>query len=179
MNSQNRSSTRAASRRQISEFIRISLGVFVLCVAPLHAATAQQISVLMPASEPPAPEIGAWYTDTQADRGKRTYSNSCGGCHGTNMIEIFSLYEDAGRYFRFVSGSMPGDNPGGLPTEDYLDIMAFLMREIGYSAGTEELEDDRALLARIKPKASLEALGYAAYDEQYDPGYTPPVGNQP
>ncbi|MBW6507714.1 MAG: cytochrome c [Rhodobacteraceae bacterium] len=144
-----------------------------------QTALGQQIAALTPTAEVPPPEIEAWYSDAQADRGQRAYPTTCGGCHGTNMIEIFSLYEDAGRWFRFASGSMPADNPGGLPTEDYLDILAYLMREMGFPAGPDELPDSRSVLARIMPKASREILGYAAYDEQYDPGFVPPIGNQP
>jgi mono/diheme cytochrome c family protein len=155
------------------------VGILAICTLPSQAASGQQISAVTPVAEAPPPEIEAWYSDAQADRGQRAYPNTCGGCHGTNMIEIFSLYEDASRYFRFVSGSMPADNPGGLPIEDYLDIIAYLMREIGFPAGPDELPDNRALLTRIKPKASREILGYAAYDEQYDPGFVPPIGNQP
>lgn len=160
------------------EVAKLSLGFAVLANLWAGAAGAQVVAAVATVTETP-PEIGAWYTDAQADRGERNYPNTCGGCHGTNMIEIFSLYEDASRYFRFVSGSMPGDNPGGLPTEDYLDIIAYLMREIGFPAGPNELQDDRAILAMIKPKLSREVLGYEPYDEQYDPGYTPPVGDQP
>jgi mono/diheme cytochrome c family protein len=116
-----------------------------------------------------ATEIAAWYTEEQADRGRRAYPPSCGGCHGASMAEIFSQYEDAASYYRFISGSMPADNPGGLATRDYLDIVAYLMQEIGFPSGTVELNDGRETLAQIKVLEALDVLGYNPFDEQYDP----------
>jgi len=183
---------RSAQSRSATVALRRALpwlGAAALSMLPVQAGLGQQVAqrAVLAAEAPeaaaeaaePAPEIGAWYTDAQADRGQRNYPTTCGGCHGTNMIELFSLYEDAGRYFRFVTGSMPADDPGSLPIGDYLDIMAYLMREIGFPAGPDELKGDRTLLAQIKPKASRDILDYAPYDEQYDPGYESPIGRQP
>ena len=156
----------------------VSFGLALLAGLWAGSAGAQVVAAMATVTET-VPQIAALYTTEQADFGARTYPQTCGGCHGINMIEIFSLYESGSRFFGFISGSMPGDNPGGLDTEQYLAIMAYLMREMGYPAGDAELTTNREILATITPKGSREALGFAVYDEQYDPGYVPPVGGQP
>lgn len=93
----------------------------------------------------------AYYTEEQAEAGQRMFAISCGGCHGTDMVDVFAGYATAESYYLFISGSMPADNPGSLAPQQYADIMAYLMREVGFPSGDEKLTADRAILAEIVP----------------------------
>lgn len=100
-------------------------------------------------------EVGAWYTAEQADRGLRAFTLNCGGCHGAEAPDTFTEYATAAAYFSFISGAMPADNPGNLAIRDYVDIIAYMMREKGFPAGDVELTNDRTLLEQIVPAAAI------------------------
>ncbi|MBF0678656.1 MAG: cytochrome c [Devosia sp.] len=90
-------------------------------------------------------------TEAQATRGQSAYAVSCGGCHGADMLDIFKGYATAEKYYLFMSGSMPADNPGGLEQSTYIDILAYLLHASGAPAGDAELTLDRKLFAQIVP----------------------------
>lgn len=96
-------------------------------------------------------ELHAWFTEEQAEAGQRGFAVGCGGCHGADMVDVFAGYDTAETYYLFISGSMPADNPGSLAPQQYVDIIAYLMREVGFPAGEETLTPDRAVLAEIVP----------------------------
>lgn len=118
-------------------------------------AVAAAMSVLaagvVTAQEAENEELHAWFTAEQAEQGQRTFAVSCGGCHGLDMIDIFAGYANAEAYYLFISGSMPADNPGSLSDQQYVDIIAYLMDGVGFPAGDERLEFDRAVLREIVP----------------------------
>jgi mono/diheme cytochrome c family protein len=92
-----------------------------------------------------------WYTAEQADQGQRDFAIACGGCHGAEMVDLFREYETVERYFQFITGAMPQDDPGNLAMRQYVAITAYLMREVGFPAGDTELTNDRELLGQIIP----------------------------
>ena len=93
----------------------------------------------------------AWFTAEQADQGQRDFAIACGGCHGAEMVDLFLEYETVERYFQFITGAMPQDDPGNLAMRQYVAIIAYLMREVGFPAGDTELTNDRELLRAIVP----------------------------
>jgi Cytochrome c1 len=91
------------------------------------------------------------YSKAQAQRGARTYRNICAHCHeggepdaepliGPDFIE---RWREAPLSFLhgFFSREMPGDEPGSLKPQVYLETLAFLLQENGYPAGAELKED--------------------------------------
>ncbi len=91
------------------------------------------------------------YTATQATRGERAFLTNCAGCHGYSMISIFGRYRNAYDYYGVAATSMPWEEAGSLPVQDYVDIIAYMMRENGFPAGDVELRPDRAVLEQILP----------------------------
>ena len=120
-------------------------------IAALIAASPLLFAAGLASGQEEAGEVQARYTEEQAESGQRTFAIMCGGCHGADMVDIFAGYDTAETYYLFISGSMPADNPGSLSTQQYADIIAYLMREVGFPAGDEPLSPDRALLAEIIP----------------------------
>ena len=41
---------------------------------------------------------------------------------------------------------MPDDNPGGLPRQTYVDVMAYMLELNGYPAGSDELPPNEDVL---------------------------------
>ncbi len=76
---------------------------------------------------------------------------NCAGCHGFSMISIFGRYRNAYDHYGFASTSMPWEDAGALPLQDYIDIVAYMMRESGFPSGDVELRPIRDVLEQILP----------------------------
>jgi cytochrome c5 len=96
------------------------------------------------------------YSNTQAARGEALYRANCARCHGDELQgrvdpslkgdafidrwredALNSLYTHARtRMPPRLAGAVP---PGGLKDGDYLDLVAFILRENGFPSGSSEL----------------------------------------
>lgn len=98
------------------------------------------------------------YTAQQADRGRATYDAMCASCHdrashsgatftrawqGRTLWDLYSL----------VSETMPKSDPGTLSEQEYVQVLAYLLRLNGLPAGTEPLpgRPDRLRTIRFEP----------------------------
>jgi mono/diheme cytochrome c family protein len=93
------------------------------------------------------------FTDAQANRGAAVYDASCSGCHradlgggtGPALKDQRFAREFAGRDLKTLftkTATMPRNAPASLGDNVYLDIVAYLLRENGFPAGTRELSTD-------------------------------------
>jgi mono/diheme cytochrome c family protein len=107
------------------------------------------------------------YTDAQGARGKELYVKNCASCHGDTLggkAISDSSSPPALKGERFVanwvdltlqdlhariSTTMPPDSPGSLTPQVYADVIAFLLKENQFPAGTKELSADAARLKGI------------------------------
>jgi mono/diheme cytochrome c family protein len=111
----------------------------------------------------------AVYSTDQAQRGRQQYLRSCAGCHREDLSgdgvtpgladEGFLEHGDketVDGLFKRIKATMPADGPGSLADPDYLDIVAFLLKENGFPSGPTELRrqgDDslkNILIVRVK-----------------------------
>lgn len=87
----------------------------------------------------------AVFSAAQAERGRGVYARVCAECHTRSEFSreegvqgnwqgrtFFSVFQE-------IRSSMPEDNPAGLPRQDYLDVLAYLLRQYGYPAGESDL----------------------------------------
>ena len=94
------------------------------------------------------------YSTAQADRGEARFKTSCSSCHtpssfsGGAFAERWSGQTIAAP-FDFVSNAMPENDPGSLKAEEYVSVLAFMLRVNGYPAGDAELPTDPASLKQI------------------------------
>lgn len=102
------------------------------------------------------------YTEVQAARGETAYARFCAACHGIDREgteygpglrgdELAARWNDRtlAELYRLTRSTMPVNSPGGLDAGQYVDIVAFLLREAGYPAGTQGLPVDLPRLAEI------------------------------
>ena len=104
----------------------------------------------------PAPDSrtvwDAVYSTDQAQRGRQQYVGSCAGCHKEDLIgdgvtpgladEGFIEHwdkETVEDLFKRIKATMPADRPGSLADADYIDVVAFLLKENGFPSGRSEL----------------------------------------
>ena len=110
------------------------------------------------------------YSAAQAELGKHRYSGPCGSCHGRSLEggHIFGsrtrtapalrgeaflshwLGHSLADLFNQISVYMPLDHPASLSDEVNASILAFIMRENGFPAGSRDLPANIAQMATIK-----------------------------
>lgn len=100
-----------------------------------------------------APAVGqetGWFTSEQVKRGGTLYENRCSTCHGAEIAESFEGTDSSAAKIieTIISMGMPQDNPGGLPKQDYTDIVAYIMNLNGLPLG-QAVEAGSSMLEEI------------------------------
>ena len=104
--------------------------------------------------------VPALYTEDQATKGALQYYQNCSMCHGPNLDGQMGGYSGpalkgsdfadpsynfhVSDIFNFVAKQMPAATPGSLPHDVDVQIMAFILKQNGYPAGTKELVYEEA-----------------------------------
>jgi mono/diheme cytochrome c family protein len=113
------------------------------------------IGIVTAASQAPTKSTNdGVYTTAQAERGKKTFSDRCSGCHEPSRFSGQSFHEAwDGKAMKEIwdiaSGTMPEDNPGSLKQQEYGDILAYFLSLNEYPAGDAELQGNAAAMAAI------------------------------
>lgn len=125
------------------------------------AASAQPAAPLTKPSATTASATPALFSTAQAEAGRTKFRSNCSMCHGTELEgragpalkgPIFAnpaANFHVGDIFKIVAENMPAPAPGTLPHEDYVDIMAFILQQNGYPAGTTTLSFDGAMQSKV------------------------------
>jgi mono/diheme cytochrome c family protein len=129
----------------------IALSAMVLVAALATRGAAQSGA----APSGVVPTSSGVYTTGQADRGEKTFSNYCTGCHATsNYTESGFRSTWNGRplseLFLLISETMPEDFPGGLSPTEYAELLAYLLRLNRAPAGDTDLPADAKALGKIR-----------------------------
>ena len=95
------------------------------------------------------------YTAAQAVRGETVYRARCSSCHAATAYtgETFTqqwIGRSAYDMVNLLRRTMPNDDPGGLPKQQYVEVVAYLFRLNGYPAGSVALPADDAALRRVR-----------------------------
>lgn len=105
------------------------------------------------------------FTKDQATRGKDRFESFCGTCHGADLSgggavggdpppplknpDLFAGRRDLSEFFVFMKGAMPLEAPSTLRDTTYADVLAYLLQQNGFPAGSEELKPDLDFLRMI------------------------------
>jgi mono/diheme cytochrome c family protein len=124
---------------------------------------------LVAASQVRAQTVSVWdgvYTDAQAVRGDTGFAGHCANCHGTSLggtgeapalvgPQFLSDFDGLtlGDLFDRIRTTMPQDNPGSLPRDQYADILAFILKANALPSGAKELD---------RRSEYLKAIGFSA-----------------
>jgi S-disulfanyl-L-cysteine oxidoreductase SoxD len=105
------------------------------------------------------------YTAEQAERGKAAYGKHCSGCHGedgkggkaTPLVgDLFMMHwesKSVEELFHKTRNTMPRATPASVSDKDKLDIVAYVLQQNSFPAGTADLTDDpRLATLQIMPK---------------------------
>lgn len=110
-------------------------------------------------------EVSMWdgvYTAAQAATGREVYAANCASCHGPaargapgmpslvgNVLNRKYADMQMSTYFDYMSANMPKGREGSLTSQQYADIMAFILSAHGAPEGEGTITPDRALLDSI------------------------------
>jgi cytochrome c5 len=118
------------------------------------------------------------YTDLQAARGAAVYDGACGGCHRADLAggpngpalrdERFARVfagKDLKTLFTKIATTMPRGAPASLGENVYLDVVAHVLKENGFPAGSQELSTDaldgiRVVPGKPKPPPTIGDFSY-------------------
>ncbi len=146
--------TIAPRRPRVAPSSLLSCAFTALCLATAAggAAGAQDSATATPPEKPASTGV---YTEAQAQRGETAYNTSCLECHSAKAYtgDDFKLAWVSRRAFDLfdrISSTMPDDNPGILPRQDYVDIVAYMFSLNGYPKGGDELPADDDGLKRVR-----------------------------
>lgn len=104
----------------------------------------------------------ALFTTAQADSGRAKFKEHCAMCHGPNLegragpaLKGANFASDSSDFnvsdiFNILTHNMPATEPGSLAHVDYVEIMAFLLQQNGYPAGSRQLTFEDATKSRVK-----------------------------
>jgi mono/diheme cytochrome c family protein len=110
-------------------------------------------------------KVPALYTEDQAAKGALAYFQNCAMCHGPLLDGQSSGYSGPALkgpefadpsydfhlsdIFNFVAKLMPAATPGSLTHEQDVEIMAFILKQNGYPAGSNELVYEDAEKSKV------------------------------
>ena len=94
----------------------------------------------------------------QIAAGQQVFQRICATCHGDlgeggegppiiGPDQFLFSYRNGRRLFEYIQSEMPGDNPGALSTQEYFDVIAYLLAQNEWNQ--EGLPVDGATLDRI------------------------------
>lgn len=121
--------------------------------APAEAAETEEEAA-------PAERTGL-FTAEQAERGEQTFDNTCSFCHATSQFSGSTFMRSWGgapvdQLYSLIASTMPYDAPGSLSTQQYVDVVAYILELNDLPAGDTELPTDPAALSEIRIEEPAE-----------------------
>jgi mono/diheme cytochrome c family protein len=119
-------------------------------------------------AQQPKSVLDGVYTEAQAARGEKVYTENCATCHGPKLAgtdtagptllgpDFVNGWKDmsAGALLSKISTDMPSSAPGTLTPEQYADVMSYVLSVNKYPAGQTELPTDANALKPVKMAAA-------------------------
>ena len=117
------------------------------------------------------------YSEAQATRGAAAYDQACSNCHRADLSgntgpalkeqRFAQVYagKDLRTLYTKIATTMPRQTPGSLSDDVYLDIVAYVLKENGFVAGSAELASNaldgiRVVPGRPKPPPPIGDYSY-------------------
>ncbi|HEY2375612.1 MAG TPA: cytochrome c [Gemmatimonadaceae bacterium] len=97
----------------------------------------------------------ATYWPAQADRGEKVFTQVCAMCHAQSQFIGQAFVENwndhrVSDFYTLIRSTMPLNNPGGLKDDEYLAVVAYLLKANHASAGQDSLGTDSLSLRHRK-----------------------------
>ena len=108
---------------------------------------------------PAASAAMASISAAQVDRGETVFDGSCTACHSVSEMRgntfLYSWRRrTAWDLYRQIAQTMPEDAPGSLEEQEYVDVVAYILRQNGHRPGDGELAATEESLSQLPVDAS-------------------------
>lgn len=153
------------NRSTLLTVVALSLIVFGLVLATGQTTSSAQQSAL--------------FTDAQATRGQALYDKKCAACHGNQLDNGTAAALVGSKFMAKWTGKsvddlyyitktqMPYGAGDSMKVQEYIDVVAFMLKANGYKSGAQELKAD-ATLKQVK----IQAQGGSKQTVAAQPGET-------
>lgn len=130
------------------------VALFVALTGALGLPASRSAAQGGPSSGPRTTAAGV-YTDAQAKRGRDTYAMQCKSCHtpASHTGVIFAQWWDRkplSELYQFMVTRMPKNEPGSLQPDEYVDVMAYLLKLNDLPSGSDPLPADSVAMKKIR-----------------------------
>lgn len=121
------------------------LGMTAWPIAPVRAQKAS----------PKRTTLTGVYNAEQAARGEELYAGMCKSCHTAASHTGIAFQKSWDGHaladlFDYISTRMPKNEPGSLAPEQYVDLLAYMLKLNQMPVGAAELPPDTTVLATIR-----------------------------
>jgi mono/diheme cytochrome c family protein len=130
------------------------LGAHLTAQAPTGAPIPLRIDPNARVTRSTSPNLpAATYLPAQADRGEKIFSQTCAMCHarsqfiGQTFVENWNDHR-VSDFYTLIHSTMPLNNPGGLKDEEYLAVVAYLLKANHAGIGADSLGADSVSLRK-------------------------------
>lgn len=125
--------------------------ILLLCGVVASKFEEMEAPVIVAKTTQPTPPDAGWYAKIQSDRGRALYTSKCQGCHGTKLDNGSSPALVGPQFFKRYGGGalsrlrfdvhteMPINAPTTMPMDQSLDLVAYILRQNGFPAGSRPL----------------------------------------
>lgn len=146
----------ARAANSSSPNVLVPLGAHLTATAPTGAPVPLHIDPNAHVTRTTAPNLpAATYQPAQADRGEKIFTQVCAMCHAQSQFVGQAFVENwnehrVSDFYTLIRSSMPLNNPGGLKDEEYLAVVAYLLKANHAAAGTDSLSTDSLSVRKRK-----------------------------
>ena len=129
----------------------------LIAIAVIASAAEASVATAQSAARSTKDRI---YSSAQAAQGRDVYDGRCKSCHTaiSHTGPPFRANWDKrplSDLFDYMLEKMPKDAPGTLSTEEYTQVLAYILRMNGMPAGPDELKSDKRALKAIRIDAPV------------------------
>ena len=155
---------------------------------PAFVFLAAGLSLLVGAADAAADGTG-WFTQAQVDRGRWEYAAKCSSCHGAQLQgtgapplkgpEFSAQWNNKSlkALYSFVHSQMPMGYPNSLKSQEYADLVAYVLASNGLPAGIQEFTPqspmDRTLVLGGVGSSGISVAAAASRATQMNQPLTP------
>ena len=127
--------------------------------APAPASGPASATAPVEAAPAAATAVSTTFSAAQVDRGESVFDGVCSACHSVSELRgntfLYSWRRrTAWDLYSQVVETMPEDAPGSLKDQEYVDVVAYILRQNGHRPGDGELAPTEASLGQLPVDAS-------------------------
>jgi len=142
--------------------VLVPLGAHLSATAPTGAPVPLHIDPNARVTRTTTPNLpAATYLPAQADRGEKVFTQVCAMCHAQSQFIGQAFVENwndhrVSDFYTLIRSTMPNNNPGGLKDDEYLAVVAYLLKANHAGVGKDSIGTDSVSLRGRKISVTVQ-----------------------